>query len=214
VATGMPDPEREAVPPLAAAWDALAGAKGASFQPSPERPELSIGPQLPLTPTFSVPVPVPVPQIPPPPPAQLAPEPRGADAPAPLPPASHPPVVLSTRAGELTLDAPPPERSPTSSVDSVRAAAGPRVPGARSLRDAVRDAIPPVFRSAEQAPQPPQPPRVTVNIGRVEVRTTPEAGRSAAPRPGPPRRAQPDRAARPLSLGDYLARRTEEGGPR
>ncbi|GHH85420.1 hypothetical protein GCM10017771_18210 [Streptomyces capitiformicae] len=169
---------------------------------------MSIGAQLPPTPTFSVPVPVP--QISPPPPAPLAPEPRWADAPAPLPPASHRPVVLSTRARELTLDAASPERSPTSSVDSVRAA-DLRVPGERSLRDAVRDAIPPVFRSAEQ---PPQPPRVTVNIGRVEVRTTPEPGRSAESRPRPPRRAQPDRAARPLSLGDYLARRTEEGGPR
>jgi hypothetical protein len=170
-----------------------------------------MGLQPPPTPTL----PVTVPPILPAAPVQLAPEIRWDDASAPLPPASHPPVILSTRAGELALDAPSPEHSPTSFVGSVRAAAGPRVPGGRSLRDAVRDAVPPVFRPAEQAPQP--PPRVTVNIGRVEVRTTPEPGRSAEPRPRPPQRAQraqPDRAARPLSLGDYLARRTEEGGPR
>jgi hypothetical protein len=57
--------------------------------------------------------------------------------------------------------------------------------------------------SVVSAEAPPEAPvQVVISIGRVELRTT--ARPPAAPDPGPP----PDKPAAPLSLDDYLARRS------
>jgi hypothetical protein len=55
-----------------------------------------------------------------------------------------------------------------------------------------------------------QRPRVIVNIGRVEVRTSPKPSAAATLRSEQGHRSPSDRETRPLSLGDYLARREEE----
>ncbi|OAN38269.1 hypothetical protein A6A03_05105 [Chloroflexus islandicus] len=123
-------------------------------------------------------------------------EPRGLPAPA---NAIDPPRLADVAAV-----------SPASAVSFQPASVpdAPREPGVPAIRpfSAPAPVMPrePVAPPPREPAAPPHPPRITVTIGRVEVRAVPPPPPSSRPRPQPP--------APRLSLDEYLRRR--EGGTR
>ncbi|MER7188073.1 hypothetical protein ABT404_52950, partial [Streptomyces hyaluromycini] len=84
------------------------------------------------------------------------------------------------------------------------------------VRAALRQALPAPRAGAGGAGDPERAtaaPHITVNIGRVELRTAARPAPSGTTRPvGPGPRQDPADGARPLSLADYLAGRDQGGG--
>ncbi len=119
-------------------------------------------------------------------PASAVDSPRLADVAA-APPALPPAPVVSFQP-DSTLDTLHEPVAPDILSPSTPAPVRPREPAAPPREPAA----------------PPHPPRITVTIGRVEVR--------AVPPPSPPARPRPPSPAPKLSLDEYLRRR--EGGTR
>ncbi|WP_123974407.1 hypothetical protein [Streptomyces sp. Ag109_O5-1] len=84
------------------------------------------------------------------------------------------------------------------------------------VRAALRQALPAPRAGTGGAGDPERAtaaPRITVNIGRVELRTVARPAPSGTARPaGPGPRQEPADGARPLSLADYLAGRDQGSG--
>ncbi|MFD8716618.1 hypothetical protein ACFV2H_00955 [Streptomyces sp. NPDC059629] len=135
-----------------------------------------------------------------------------------VPLGEHGPLIAGRKDGGAA--APPPAggmRPVSTPMSPPGEPAGPP-PDPAVVRAALRQALPAPQASAGGARDPERAtaaPRITVNIGRVELRTTgrPAPSDSGTTRPaGPAPRQDPADGARPLSLADYLAGRDQGSG--
>ncbi len=135
-----------------------------------------------------------------------------------VPLGEHGPLIAGRKDGGAAAPPPAGGTRPVSAPMSPSGQSAGPPPDPAVVRAALRQALPAPRAAAGGAGAPERAtaaPHITVNIGRVELRTTarPTPSGSGTPRPaGPGPRQDPADGARPLSLADYLAGRDQGSG--
>ncbi|MEU9450689.1 hypothetical protein [Streptomyces sp. NPDC048277] len=134
-----------------------------------------------------------------------------------VPRGEHGPLVTGRKDGGAA--APPPAGDTRPVPGPVRPPgepAGRPADNPAAVRAVLRRALPVQPTAATGPAEPQRPaaaPHITVNVGRVELRTAPRPAPSGTTRPAGPRPGHdPADGTRPLSLSDYLAGRDQGSG--